>query len=276
MSYTSQLSTGMYVGLCHYIGTPTEITMRRQVVDIEGLFMNSQHKTNAFLSGSFRDGFRFKSSDKDCMFWFIDIKVITDFSQDGICDISKHSILLMEDTDTAPGFVRLKLVSSRIKVLNVCATRLDDFMYISSSLWKKMFAFQYLKNDPRCHKNVSIHGPCFNNFYENEEYDFAECVKCVYWPQLTNNWIQRCIQHNWPPKTVLADILKNGCHFVPIGSKTSSGENPLEWRLSFSLAEQKLVYSMNHTQFLCYGLLKIFLKKIVNKGKKIHVCVHIS
>lgn len=56
---------------------------------------------------------------------------------------------------------------------------------------------------------------------------------------------------------------KHGCHFVPIGSKILPNE--LEWRMSFSFAEQKLVYSMNHTQFLCYGLLKIFLQEVVNR-----------
>ena len=37
-----------------------------------------------------------------------------------------------------------------------------------------------------------------------------------------------------------------------------------EWRISFSQAEQKLVYSMNHTQFLTYGLLKLFVKEFNN------------
>jgi hypothetical protein len=68
------------------------------------------------------------------------------------------------------------------------------------------------------------------------------------------------------PLKLFEDILKNGYHCVPIGSKRESDQNALEWRLSFSQAEQKLVYSMNHTQFLVYGLLKIFLKEIINDG----------
>lgn len=46
---------------------------------------------------------------------------------------------------------------------------------------------------------------------------------------------------------------------MPIGSKLIDDESELEWRLSFSLAEQQLVYLFNHTQFLCYGMLKTFL-----------------
>jgi hypothetical protein len=65
---------------------------------------------------------------------------------------------------------------------------------------------------------------------------------------------------------VLEEILENGYHCVAIGSKIVSCGNLLEWRLSFSQAELKLVATMNHTQFLVYGLLKIFLKEIINHG----------
>lgn len=88
------------------------------------------------------------------------------------------------------------------------------------------------------------------------EFDFAFCFHSPCWSPLTDGWRKRCFQHNWPPNHVLEDVIKHGCHFVPVGSKI---EDELEWRMSFSLAEQKLFYSMNHTQFLCYGLLKIFL-----------------
>ncbi|XP_062586863.1 uncharacterized protein LOC134248487 [Saccostrea cucullata] len=85
-----------------------------------------------------------------------------------------------------------------------------------------------------------------------------------HWPSLAFPWIQRCHQQGWPSKTVLSDIFKGGFHLVPIGSTV---ESILEWRISFSLAEQKLVYSMNHTQFLCYGLLKMFLKEVINSNE---------
>lgn len=53
---------------------------------------------------------------------------------------------------------------------------------------------------------------------------------------------------------------------MPIGSKLIDDESELEWRLSFSLAEQKLIYLFNHTQFLCYGMLKTFLKEVLSSG----------
>ncbi|CAC5373591.1 unnamed protein product [Mytilus coruscus] len=58
-------------------------------------------------------------------------------------------------------------------------------------------------------------------------------------------------------------IRNYGCLLVPIGPKTLP-DNALLWRLSFSVAEKILIFSFNFTQLLCYGLLKLMLKRIVN------------
>lgn len=79
----------------------------------------------------------------------------------------------------------------------------------------------------------------------------------------TGSWIDRCQQKGWPKRSVIDEIVSNGCHVMPIGSKRESDENELEWRLSFSQAEQKIVYTMNHSRFMCYGVLKIFLKEVI-------------
>lgn len=38
MEYLPRVLEALYVGLCHYIGTPTdlEVTIRREVIDIDG------------------------------------------------------------------------------------------------------------------------------------------------------------------------------------------------------------------------------------------------
>lgn len=64
-------------------------------------------------------------------------------------------------------------------------------------------------------------------------------------------------------------MISSGCFLVPIGSKQSRHNNDpnleMEWRLSFVLAEQILVRAMNHCQFMCYALLKVFLQEVLNK-----------
>ena len=45
----------------------------------------------------------------------------------------------------------------------------------------------------------------------------------------------------------------------PLNPKSGYG-----WILSFSREEQQLVFSIDHCQFLCYVVLKIFFKEVIN------------
>lgn len=102
--------------------------------------------------------------------------------------------------------------------------------------------------DSIAYDNTKSHGLCANCMHYVTEFDFAFCFHSPCWSPLTDDWRKRCSLHNWPPNYVLEDIIKHGCHLVPVGSKIANYEDELEWRKSFSLAEQKLVYSMNLTQ----------------------------
>uniref|UniRef100_K1RQR1 Uncharacterized protein n=1 Tax=Magallana gigas TaxID=29159 RepID=K1RQR1_MAGGI len=266
MSDNCRVSEALYVGLCSYIGTPTEVAVRREMSDMAEMIMKPVHRHKGVIqmeSGSHKEGFRFKSSDMDIMFWDTNHKVMTDLSQSSVFDLSKHSIILMEDSDTPPGFVRLQvLTSQRRSEIEFSVVPYNDGMYISCVRWRQVMLTMVSRM--KTFNNAKTHGPCANGFIDDIENDFALCFHCSHWSRLTCYWRKRCTLHNWPPNHVFCDILENGCHFVPIGNKISADENELEWRLSFSHAEQKLVYSMNHTQFLCYGLLKIFLKEVIN------------
>ena len=55
---------------------------------------------------------------------------------------------------------------------------------------------------------------------------------------------------------------------MAIGAKESPTEL-MEWRISFPATEKVLIHSMNHIQFLCYGLLKIFLKEAIDVNTEI-------
>lgn len=114
MSDDRRVSEVLYVGLCHYIGSPTEVTIRREVKDMEEVIERTYEIRKGIIimnSGSYREGFRFESSDRDGLFWFIDHKVITEVFRSRIYDSFKHSIILVEDTETTPGFVKLQLLS---------------------------------------------------------------------------------------------------------------------------------------------------------------------
>ena len=75
------LSESVYLGLCHKIGTPQEVTIRRDVWDVRELLDRKKTEYThwiSMLSGSQREGFRFMDSDVDTMEWFDHYRVLWD------------------------------------------------------------------------------------------------------------------------------------------------------------------------------------------------------
>lgn len=217
-------------------------------------------------SGSYREGFRFTSSDQDIMLWLINCKVICEMSQFSNYDAAKLNIILMKHSESPPGFVMLKLLTPtrNFQMFSSSVVVLLKDCYISSKIFREIshdYAKTYIWIRP-----MELHGPVTKINMEYLETDFGMCIACPYWPQTASSWIERCeIKKKWPVKSLLDKIKDNGCHVMPIGSKTNINEHDMEWRISFSLAEQIIVYSINHTQFLCYAILKVFLKEVLSR-----------
>lgn len=49
--------------------------------------------------------------------------------------------------------------------------------------------------------------------------------------------------------------------------------DPLQWRLSFSLAEKEFVYSFNNTQFLVYGIFKLLNLEVFSQDSTVKDCI---
>ncbi|XP_048765443.2 uncharacterized protein LOC125673123 [Ostrea edulis] len=266
-SITPQIETGIqhmsesvFVGLCHTVGTSQQVAMRRDVTDIHEMVTNKAKTSNEYtvmLSGSDREGFRMKGSDVDSMFWFNNHRVIWDLSQTQFYNVHRQFLILSVSSESPPGFTLLRLLTPRAnsRVISALVT-MNGGRYISSSKYRDITCSLITPNS-------TIHGPCASGSEGTFEYDYAHCFACDFWPPSASSWIDRC--HTWPQPQVVRDIARSGCHFVAIGHKLGNHESN-EWRISFSLAEQKLVYSMNHCQFLTYGLLKLFLKEVINNG----------
>ena len=186
------------------------------------------------------------------------IKVIPSSSYTLLYD-NNTTLLLMENEMTKPGFALLRLVtdSSDRFIQGSTQALLNDY-YISSKLWREGHTAAY--NDASM---VYTHGPCTSGEIGETEFDFAICLRNDIWPTNAQDCIRRLQQCGWPLLATTLEIVKDGVLFVPIGAKQSFFENT-EWRMSFSLAEKRLIHAMNHTQFLCYGLLKLFLKEAID------------
>ena len=212
----------------------------------------------AVYSGSRAEGLRFESSDDDWMFIYRIIKVIQSDSYTAIYD-SNMTLLLMENEMTKPGFALLKLIGeSTHRAVRQSTENILNGRYVSCKRWREL----HTKH------SEFTHGPCVSFAIGSLEYDLAYCLRCDIWPADAQDCIRRLHQSSWPSHNIILSIVNDGVLFVPIGSKQSIFENT-EWRMSFSLAEKKLIYAMNHTQFLCYGLLKIFLKEAIDTNPEV-------
>ncbi|XP_065944011.1 uncharacterized protein [Magallana gigas] len=265
------MSESVYVGMCHKIGTPQQVTARRDIVDIMDLLDNQNNLVKSMRTGSDREGFRLRGSDMDTMYWHTDHRVIWDFSQSEFYNTHRQILILCDSSESPPGFTLLWLPfkHANIWILSACV-RMHDRLYISSSKHRDFYCTSISPNS-------TVHGPCATDTlgtvqYGTIDHDSAFCFASDFWPPSASSWIDRC--HSWPPPHVVNSIVRNGCHFVAIGYKLGNHEDN-EWRISFSQAENKLVYSMNYTQFLTYGLLKLFLKEIINneiRDEETHLC----
>ncbi|XP_061188882.1 uncharacterized protein LOC133197058 [Saccostrea echinata] len=257
---TQHVSESVYLGLCRVVGTSQQVAMRRDLLNITELLWN-RTKTNdentIMTTGSKREGFRMKGSDEDTMFWQNDHRVIWELFQIQFYKIGSLKVILSDGSRSPPGYTLLYLLSpSTYKKLQAACVTINNTLYLSSSRYRQVMC-------SAINPNSKIHGPCGSGSIGTLEYDNAPCFACDFWPPSASSWIDRCL--SWPSPNTVHEILQNGCHFAPIGHK--SGDHEIdEWRISFALAEQKLVRAMDHCQFLTYGLLKLFLKEVINNG----------
>ncbi|XP_061195615.1 uncharacterized protein LOC133203837 [Saccostrea echinata] len=265
MENEANLSQEAYLLLQIEIGTPRVVDIRRQIRDIEETIYNSasstvelpfrRHPTFFRVStGSQREGFRFEKSDDDYLYWWTDHKVIYSPKQENL--YNKETLIMMEYCKDSPGSVLLKVKKwSDWPIVRASYVTLGKGTYMSSSKYRKSTLKLVVKNSQE-------HGPCASGQLDNGvDFDNAHALKCDFLPEVASSWIKRCETKGWPDSTVLQYARKTGCHFVPIGRKNSPNQK-YEWRISFNLIELKCVHSMSHVQFTCYGLFKIFLRKV--------------
>ncbi|XP_078316899.1 cyclic GMP-AMP synthase-like receptor 2 [Crassostrea virginica] len=254
------LCESVFVRLCQIVGTSVQVAIRRETEDIREMEQRRVSENDdviEMLSGSKRKGFSLEGSDMDLMYWLNDHRVIWDMCQSEYYYTENKTLILFESSESTPGITLLESLTPTTdrKVRSACVP-MNDRLYISSSLYRQQTQTNLLPGSTE-------HGPCESGEVLGRiEYDIAQCFACDFWPPSASSWINRC--HSWPEREIVDDIIRNGCHFVPIGHPQGLHEHE-KWRISFSVAEYKLVHTMNHCQFLSYGLLKIFLKDVKDK-----------
>ncbi|CAC5378296.1 unnamed protein product [Mytilus coruscus] len=124
-------------------------------------------------SGSLAEGVHFLlTSDVDIMHVINKVHIIQNNQEIDIS--SRHTTLKMEYDDLYPGFSKLKLIASGMKVEYIenesfVLTSDADGIFLSSSRFRQ----NLLKN--MSFLNYSTHGPCISD--PDKEYDFVFCLR---------------------------------------------------------------------------------------------------
>ena len=258
-----RISTSLHNVLGEVLGTEPVVVVRRAVTEFrDEIYAMEQELRGLILvpiySGSKAEGYRFRTSDDDWMFVYKNIRVIPDHSYSALYD-SRKTLLVMENEMTKPGFALLRAVDDT-SIFSFATVPILNGRYMASRNWRE-FHTEISKGQDI----ITTHGPCTSGSTQDYEFDWAYCLKSEIWPENARACIKRLHQSSWVPRNTICNIVRDGVLFVAIGAKQSFFENT-EWRMSFSLAEKKLMYSMNYTQFLCYGLMKSFLKEAIDSN----------
>lgn len=219
------------------IGTEEDVHIRREVNDIYMYALNSSYHTCEYMSGSKGEGFRFSWSDIDVM------------GSDLTYNISMESLnnecnYVATRSGCEPGFCQILEMPNGDR--NAQCYFLSRIKFIQS-IQQQHF-----------NKNVdhTNRGPCLSTKYPK---GFDWCRALPLHIDSSKKFLKNFHTKFW--NSVKSKIINDRItvmHCVPKGPERGDDEGR-QWLISFSVLEQKIVHSLNHVQFCCYGLMKILI-----------------
>ena len=253
----------LYERLVDVIGTEEDIQSRQdifRIIDKVNVFGDKD--SISVSSGSLPEGFDLEGSDEDITLIVKNIDVIpakTEVKQNEdnlnvFMEVDKEhkryvSLYLPEEVES---FVTSKGDSEHTELWYVKKSleHVNGKCILSSSRFREQFS----------RAGLSDHGPCLTD----GEHDFCFCLHGSVWPEIAKHRLLECKSKRWITEELAADVLSEGCLYVPVGPHVEGpqdSDSQKLWRMSFVMTEKRFVKAMNHIQFLCYGLLKIVLKE---------------
>ncbi|KAL3847432.1 hypothetical protein ACJMK2_018341 [Sinanodonta woodiana] len=190
-------------------------------------------------------------SDTDILFHSDPYQGVTGLNE---CQPDMINLLMVKDTSTHPGYVKLQLIRVSPNYAPVLIYGVEPVDSLNRSIMLNKLSQNFgLLSGP------AIHCPGFNKMYST---DNVYAIKCSRWPQEGYEWFQRRRLHGWPSPKQIQNAWKYGCFATPVGHPYSS-EVHQEWRLSFSITERYLVRSFEDTVMKVYILLKMIRKTYI-------------
>ena len=246
-------------------GTEEVVRMRQDYCRIHDcLYAQNVNLCRRYFTGSGAEGLDLPGSDKDYMHGVnasYDIGVSESLQE--LAQLTHANKFLFITDNVQPGYVLMKCANQtqNADLLNSCMM-FCNAEYLSSAL----FVSSSPVSQSNRGKTSTIQGPSVevrNTYFDDKiSVDNVLSIHCNFWPTSAAEWTERPRHYGWPSREDREKIKRIGCYLVPVGHKKSPME-PIEWRLSFVLAERTLVWSFNHTQMQCYAVMKLILKEFI-------------
>ncbi|XP_060583124.1 uncharacterized protein LOC132739426 [Ruditapes philippinarum] len=178
----------------------------------------------------------------------------------------KLNYLIIQDENTTPGYCFLQKFET---YLHLPASVIPDKNHITDGEGRILFKNTMITE--MVEDGEQQHGPAIADIRTGFcDSDKVVGYLCKSWPQSAAGWLHRQGIGSWPTQEMRRYAASTGCFVVPTGSKVSKYPDR-EWRISTSLAERCLMFSLNITQIRCYVLLKMILKSFLNPKAEINI-----
>ena len=174
-----------------------------------------------------------------------------------------ESLLLIQDEITPAGYAKLQWTENGMVSMDTARDNCAIDFFGRPVLANNVY-FEDMTHDHRS-------GPAGTTLAKRgfTDLDYVPAFQCTSWPTQAKPWIHKFRSLKWPSVETINDFKTYGCFLVPVGQPFSS-EKELQWRLSFSIQERKLMMALNAIQYKSYVCMKMikndFIKPFV-KGK---------
>jgi len=174
----------------------------------------------------------------------------------------RHNLLIVKHATCSPQHYRLQEIRDDVPL--PITFPIDEFSFIGEdgTIFRNNMAWE---NSARRHaaENNQPHFHSGPSHSLHEMYDFVFAYRCRQLPTECDSWFNRVRPGRWPTTEMLQAARDLGCFLLPDGHCYSEYRS-LEWRVSPSLIERHLMFSMHIIHIQCYVTLKLLKKDIIN------------
>lgn len=233
------------------------------------LLFNKYYRKPAVTSYHNNRMFKFSGvefeTDSDRMLCEENVAVVESIKE---ADKETISFLIVTDSNTPAGYIKLQLVmegtlveskhlqnlKDRYHEFDIKLTKTDDL--------ERVFFLDF----PIENKTTNTPAVTFKKFRDDDteiSMDVVFSFRCKTWPTMAQEWLFRTRMYGWPTQDTIQELKSLGFFVVKKGHPFSS-DIDLEWRISFSLQERKLLFNLTSVQYKCFVLLKMINRDVIN------------